>query len=41
MLQFDVTHALPFLPANWLSSRLDGLTEARRLLEAARRMKRL
>ena len=33
MLQFDVTHALPFLPANWLSSRLDGLTEARRLLE--------
>ncbi len=33
MLQFDVTHALPFLPANWLSSRLDGLTEARQLLE--------
>lgn len=33
MLQFDVTHARPFLPANWLSSRLDGLTEARRLLE--------
>ena len=23
MLQFDVTHALPFLPENWLSSRLD------------------
>lgn len=33
MLQFDVTHALPFLPENWLSSRLDGLTEARNLLE--------
>ena len=33
MLQFDVTHALPFLPKNWLSSRLDGLTEARNLLE--------
>ena len=32
-LQFDVTHALPFLPKNWLSSRLDGLTEARNLLE--------
>ena len=33
MLQFDLKHALPFLPENWLSSRLDGLTEARRLLE--------
>ena len=33
LLQFDVTHALPFLPENWLSSRLDGLTEARNLLE--------
>ena len=33
MLQFDVTHALPFLPKNWMSSRLDGLTEACNLLE--------
>ena len=33
MLQFDVSHALPFLPKNWLSSRLDGLTESRSLLE--------
>ncbi len=33
MLQFDVSHALPFLPQNWLSSRLDGLTDARVLLE--------
>ena len=32
-LQFDVTHALPFLPKNWISSRLDSLTEARNLLE--------
>ena len=33
MLQFDMTHALPFLPPNWLSSRLDGLTNSRGLLE--------
>ena len=33
MLQFDVSHALPFLPKNWLSSRLDGLTDSRALLE--------
>ena len=33
MLEFDVSYARPFLPANWLSSRLDGLTEARQLLE--------
>ena len=33
MLQFDVSYALPFLPKNWLSSRLDGLTESRSLLE--------
>ena len=33
MLEFDVRYARPFLPANWLSSRLDGLTEARQLLE--------
>lgn len=33
MLQFDVSNALPFLPDNWLSSRLDGLTESRNLLE--------
>ncbi len=33
MLQFDVSHALPFLPQNWLSSRLDGLTDSRALLE--------
>ena len=33
MLQFDMTHALPFLPPNWMSSRLDGLTNSRGLLE--------
>ena len=33
MLELDVSYARPFLPANWLSSRLDGLTEARQLLE--------
>lgn len=33
MLQFDISNALPFLPENWLSSRLDGLTGARVLLE--------
>jgi len=33
MLQFDVTHALPFLPENWLSSRLDSLTDSRSLLD--------
>ncbi|MCF0124014.1 MAG: glucose-6-phosphate isomerase [Ruminiclostridium sp.] len=33
MLQFDVSQALPFLPRNWLSSRLDGLTDSRSLLE--------
>ncbi|MDO4516064.1 MAG: glucose-6-phosphate isomerase [Bacillota bacterium] len=33
MLQFDVSQALPFLPKNWLSSRLDGLTDSRALLE--------
>ena len=33
MLSFDVSQALPFLPPNWLSSRLDALTEAQSLLE--------
>ncbi len=33
MLRFDCTNALPFLPENWLSSRLEGLTNARSLLE--------
>ena len=33
MLQFDVSNALPFLPKNWLSSRLDGLINAWNLLE--------
>ena len=33
MLQFDMTHALPFLAPNWMSSRLDGLTNSRGLLE--------
>lgn len=33
MLQFDFSHALPFLPENWLSSRLDPLTEAHNLLQ--------
>ncbi|MBR5533939.1 MAG: glucose-6-phosphate isomerase [Ruminiclostridium sp.] len=33
MLQFDMTHALPFLSPNWMSSRLDGLTNSRGLLE--------
>ena len=33
MLQFDYTNALPFLPSNWLSSRLDGLVDARSFLE--------
>ena len=35
-MEFDVTHALPFLPENWLSSRLEGLTNARSLLETGR-----
>jgi glucose-6-phosphate isomerase len=33
MLEFDLTNAMAFLPDNWLSSRLDGLTEARNSLE--------
>ena len=28
MLQFDVTHALPFLPPDWLTGRLDALGRA-------------
>lgn len=28
MLQFDMTHALPFLPQDWLTSRLDALGQA-------------
>ncbi len=33
MLEFDYSQAQSFLPANWMSSRLDGLTEARNRLE--------
>ena len=33
MLQFDYTNALPFLPANWLSSRLNALVDSRNFLE--------
>ena len=40
-MEFDVTHALPFLPENWLSSRLEGLTNARSLLETGRELERL
>ena len=36
MLQFDISNALPFLPYNWLTSRLDGLNNARASLETGR-----
>ena len=32
MLQFDVTHALPFLPPDWLTGRLDALGRAQEQL---------
>ena len=33
MLKFDTSNAVPFLPENWLTSRLDALDSARVKLE--------